>query len=970
MSRLIVIFFIFVFNIYYLNGQDNVMPSPNENILYQLEWILESGNPRYLRDVASFLDDEKNGVKALEILKFNTLFPDEKIDLRSNPGKQQFYDFYYTYQDSIKYSHLLNAFYLNELELIDIDFKINRPELFSPNELLTEFCFKLQSTESIDKIEIVENIRSLQLEYGIAYNEIFNCIPFSNDEIKALTTNAENAIYFNPEDEVLNEIKQKKLSNLSAKAYGFELEHVEKNLQDSIILLIKKDTPAEIIKNLYLEETYDTKQNFYYEQVDFYGTTLCSNLEKGNAEMLIASLLKTKDPKLLYYLSIYNFKLSKKENDLNISNLIKNLSQIEISENDEFEQARNNLIYWSKNYLNFEWDEQLKRFISEEERKENTKNLEKLIRRLNSKNDSVAVASYRQLSEADPSTLEQLLSKYRNIMTKINPSIPSLKYNYLEILSKIVALSKENDLDYKGSILLQNELALLKFESDQKKRYKLENKILSLLNTKNICSIEYWAILNSKNQLNTYSAGRILDIFYSRNWNDILKEQTLFSNYVKTAVIFRTMDGAGSCKNYHKKFNLNDKKLLVQIEKIKEVATDKSLLEGIDELLELCNNENNLSSFDKEIDYEELLPRLQLMDKIDYKSFNLLVEDDHIFMENKDAIISLINKIHPQKDIRKLALKEVLSLRDLEHFENKDYSVKELSSMIRFFKGEDPQNTIKFFQQKSINFDLEDKAYIANHFFRNQWFLKYLDNTKVISQECQEIMVTLTDYLMESEYISEIEDRTTQLNIILISMIGMSLEEKLQLSISMDIEQATRAELQKNIVSKVSYSDIANLLYFVDGIIDKNGNNDISFLNKDFGLPIFKFESVKQINEMRKRHQNLSQQDFYMAYLKDFGVDFLAKRNKLDYEKIVEILNYDLTYRFLGRGGGHRDYFVYGIIKILELEFRTTLGYSEKLNEFQTFYKYTSNARAKDWINYLIKNGYLESYKLVPSFYN
>ena len=969
MRSIITLVIIFFFNVHHIDAQANVVSENQDNILYQLEWLLESGNARYLRDVASFLDDEINGQKALKILSNNSLFPEDKIDLRTNPGKDAFYNFYYENESSIKYSHLMNVFHLGDLENLQVNDHVRKVEIQNPNERINEFSIMLKSNK-LEANALKFQIIKLQKHYGFLFNNLFNTILAENEILNENTLDINNIVYIYPEKDFIENIKNHKIKGLTAKSFGFELSDLPNEMQDSIVHMISKKTDPNVIKKYYLENHFNSKESFYYSEVDFYGTLLSNSIEKGNSESIISSLLKTHDPKLLYYLSIFNFHLSKKENDLDLEELMTNLSQTKIEGVSDLDRAKNYMIHWMNNFQDYEWDDHFQRYLSKEERNEKTKNLEKLFRRLNSKNDSVAIASYVQLTEVDPHILERMLSKYRNILTKINPKIPSLKYNYLETLSQLVSLCRENDYTYNTDIKLNSLLADLKIQTEQKQRYLLENKILEALNSKNISSVEYWAVLNSKSKVNTYSAGRILDIFYSRNWEKILNDHLLFRNYIKTALIFNNMDGAGSCKNYYKKFNLHDNKFKSNIQILKENTFDPILLEGLEELIAKRENDEYIVFKNKEEDTKKLLYDLTSKESITYESFNKLIDDDNLFLEQKDEILNLIEKIEPQKDIRKLALKESINFEDSKYFDNGEYSVKELASMIRFFKGDEPQKTIRFFLNKSRNFDLEDRAYIANNFFRNQWFLRFLDSTNSISQECQDIMVTLTDYLMTSEYISEIEDRNTQLNIILISMIGKELRERMELSVAIDIDQATRADLQKNILAKISYEDISIILDFIDGLIDKNGNSDISFLNKDFGIPIFKFESVKQINLMRKRHQSMSQKEFYIAYLKDFGVDFLLKKHKLDYKKIVEILNYDITYRFVGRGGGHRDYYVYAIIKILEMEFGTSLGYNEKLNEFQTFYKYTSNGRAKDWINYLIKNGYLESYKLVPSFYN
>jgi len=113
----------------------------------------------------------------------------------------------------------------------------------------------------------------------------------------------------------------------------------------------------------------------------------------------------------------------------------------------------------------------------------------------------------------------------------------------------------------------------------------------------------------------------------------------------------------------------------------------------------------------------------------------------------------------------------------------------------------------------------------------------------------------------------------------------------------------------------------------------------------------------------------MTEYELYFHYLKEFGIDFCTKKGKLDYEKIANILRFDSVTPFVGGGGGKRDYHSYGIIKLLELNFATRLGFHEKLNENQSFYTFSTAKRSKAWIDFLLeKNLILIPKEEAPSF--
>jgi len=68
-----------------------------------------------------------------------------------------------------------------------------------------------------------------------------------------------------------------------------------------------------------------------------------------------------------------------------------------------------------------------------------------------------------------------------------------------------------------------------------------------------------------------------------------------------------------------------------------------------------------------------------------------------------------------------------------------------------------------------------------------------------------------------------------------------------------------------------------------------------------------------------------------------------------DSNKAYKIITEDLVRPFVGSGGSVRDIYVFGTIKLLEMEFGKDLGFHPKLNESQSFYKYTSKKRAQAW---------------------
>jgi len=135
-------------------------------------------------------------------------------------------------------------------------------------------------------------------------------------------------------------------------------------------------------------------------------------------------------------------------------------------------------------------------------------------------------------------------------------------------------------------------------------------------------------------------------------------------------------------------------------------------------------------------------------------------------------------------------------------------------------------------------------------------------------------------------------------------------------------------------------------------------------------LPIFSLKSQKELDALSRNYKNLSESEFYKYYLKKFGVDFLNKRGQLDFTKIYEILQFDIISPFVSESGSKRDEYIFGIIKLLEIHFDTNLGFHEKLNEYQTFYSFSSTKRAETWLRYIQQNGFINKSRIIPPSFN
>ncbi|MFK8006953.1 MAG: hypothetical protein AB8H03_11300 [Saprospiraceae bacterium] len=369
--------------------------------------------------------------------------------------------------------------------------------------------------------------------------------------------------------------------------------------------------------------------------------------------------------------------------------------------------------------------------------------------------------------------------------------------------------------------------------------------------------------------------------------------------------------------------------------------------------------------------FEQKLKQLDFADKLKINIINDVFAAEDFKLKYKDICLTALTKVKPLRDIKKLKTPKKLSVKtDLRYFENFYFTYKDLDNIPRLFEVDEPTMMFDYLVERTVEFDETELGNFWNDIFTQNWFLEFLNSNPNRITEIKNIKAILQNYLEVSDVISESEEKITYLHISQIESIGKDLISKLEESIQSQKEESTKALIQQSILARASYNDIGKIVSVIDQLSSSQNFNPNLFLQKDFGLPIFDLENEKIRKEIITHHSKMREYDFYKYYLKEFGVDFLAKKGKLDFEKIYDLLQYEIVTPFVGGGGSHRDQFTYGLIKLLELHFETRLDFHVKLNENQTFYSFTSTKRAQAWRIYLTDNQLVKPNKSIPPSFN
>ena len=1103
-------------------------------LLNDLETSLRKGNQRTLRDVASLLDKPLYQNSAILLLEKYTFFTKSEIDLQ-HTTRSQFMDFYFNNEDKIKFSEILQAFYITPVENQPYDFTVKTfigsahddPSVLLRN-LVIEFDKTFKNGTSRENKQGVNTkvlqdiiLRIAALNTPESFQWLRNTLaaaPFNKKEIELYLTLCES----------LKE--EPALDNLTAVLTASEKGYIPAEFLTSVLIeltnyaitphqtkqLLDTLETFEALRAYGYEKTLPFKESFFYEKVDFYGKILSRKDTPWIQRNALRDLLMTEHPRLLFYIAA-QLRLKPEESPF-YEKLLKKLTKTQFSvpntdlsrENREGgikPENRDNFInqldiiaqqkqfirYWANHSEDFEWDEARHLFVNKTEIAERTENYERLFRRLNSENDSVALGSFIQLSQGEPLLINNLVEKFRPLLRTYNKHLPDIRYGYLEQLTRLFAYCQKSNIRYDLSRPLDSLLKVLIDIRPPQQRYTLENQIIKHFKIEDLTALEYYGCLYSGNADMAFSIGRILDYSYSQFWHSIINDEIQLRLFLKKCFIFKKIGVVGVCSSYQNKIekldplfknNLitlarleDDVDILNQIQLITGISdnnieanksqsmfdiflndafsfanSDLRLLPapqstGYQRIIEKIQSENERVVLRLMLDYMDLHPSIEAVpslfaiigddrrlatggdteggrvsDRIvsmleniyghsfktednrvtwrrlwynDGKNYSqwdkqffeeqtqflakteTLNVDDILEVSNskymtesyKKAVIQALKKMNPFSDIRRFKSRLPLKVSiDLANFEESTISHKDLDDFIKIFEVDNDSTLWRFINVKTTHFTLDELGTFYNSLFKVNWFTNLIASEQISPYQKDLAINILQKYLSESELISDFEEQNTLLHIAELQNIGRSLVEKLNATLTLDVSDEAKASIQEAILARIKYSDIGSVAIYFENLSCKPGYNPTAFLFKDFGIPFFNADK-ENISLLIDNHRIMNQYDFYKFYLKRFGVDFMKDNEALDFNKIYNILKFEIVAPFTG-GGSQRDYFTYGIIKVLELHFETRLGFHEKLNENQSFYTYSAAKRATKWMHYLESKKLVSPDPSVPSSFN
>jgi len=229
--------------------------------------------------------------------------------------------------------------------------------------------------------------------------------------------------------------------------------------------------------------------------------------------------------------------------------------------------------------MDYKWSAAKRKFINEEEVMAKKPDAIELLTAMHSEDDSTAIKAFVKLTRYDTMSIDEI--PVFDFKEDMNDALPLFQEPFLKILSRYYAYSSQNNL----SLELQGRTKywfdqLSKENSPFEGRYQLENEVIKTATPDEISALEYWFLVNEENWELTFSAGRIIDKFYSFHWNQIIHDTSQLKHYLKKAALFERLGIIGNCNKYLKKFQFVDEKATSNLEYLAKTAQDADIVEN------------------------------------------------------------------------------------------------------------------------------------------------------------------------------------------------------------------------------------------------------------------------------------------------------------------------------------------------------------------------------------------------------
>jgi hypothetical protein len=321
--------------------------------------------------------------------------------------------------------------------------------------------------------------------------------------------------------------------------------------------------------------------------------------------------------------------------------------------------------------------------------------------------------------------------------------------------------------------------------------------------------------------------------------------------------------------------------------------------------------------------------------------------------EHKEMLLQSLSNVSPPEDINHLKIREgLLDAGDLKYFLDLSISPDEWEKFLKFCKDIDGKKAFPFLKKISQNYSDFEKGVLYNGFIFYDPFKKWLKNDDPDPELLDDIIQGLEKVKNLDRY-PFYEDEIVEL---------ISFVKRLKLPISEQLERILEEGASSKSIGQVmkdsSFDELATIFSFYTKLPALR-HIKVEFVAEDLGLcvPGLTEENVDQkALELAKNLKRFSEYELYKYYVGKWRLNVFDRNGRLNFRNIFTILKFDSARMYSSSFKSLSPFM--SVIRLLELHFKTRLGFEERFNNSVNGYLFNTCKRAKTWMEYLVKNGH------------
>ncbi|MEM1326571.1 MAG: hypothetical protein AAGI23_11480 [Bacteroidota bacterium] len=354
---------------------------------------------------------------------------------------------------------------------------------------------------------------------------------------------------------------------------------------------------------------------------------------------------------------------------------------------------------------------------------------------------------------------------------------------------------------------------------------------------------------------------------------------------------------------------------------------------------------------------ERRLQELRRSDHLSIYDINAITTSPYYKPLYRNIVLDVIDQVQPVRNLRRLKINPALSTaRELRYIKDVEFSTRDLLDVLRIVDIDDNQKLFEFFLDQADYFESPERVGFLVSLIETDWFDQFLGDPKTFIpvKKLAQLRKDIDRYSINKKVLERDQQRAT------LALAKLAADEYKQLDLRLAISFEMKEQNSVTVKDLAIFQELALREATFDelSIIVNNWRNlspavDYNVIHERFGLPVFGLSDPTTLYELSQNIQTMDDDQLYRHYLRSFGVDFETDRGRLDFQKIYELLKYGVVYPFV-ESDQPRNYYVNGLIRVLELYFEDTLGFNDYFEEEEQLNSHS--IRAYRWMLYLAEN--------------